>query len=69
MATYFHFFPLHSVTIAISFKAYPGTNTNYTHSSTRIIETIYKHFDQLKEYYDVVNIKLGMFNPILDYED
>ena len=56
------FFLPHSITIAVSFKVYPGTN--YTHSSTQIIETIYRHFDQLKEYYNVINIKLGMLNAI-----
>ena len=55
------FFPLHSVTIAVSFKVYPGSN--YTHSSTQIIEAVYNNFDVLKEYYDVVNIKLGIPNP------
>ena len=57
-------FLLHSVTIAVSFKVYPGTN--YTTSSTQIIEAVYNNFDVLREYYDVIDIKLGTLNPILD---
>lgn len=42
----------------MSFTIAPGSN--YTHSSSQITTAVYNHLDQLKEYYDVANIKLGI---------
>ena len=50
----------YSVIIAVSFNVTPGSD--YTSSSSKMVEMIYNHLAQLRTDYNVINMKLGIIS-------